>query len=121
MAIERARAGEYFALGGSYSELRSAVADLIPRPGSGKRFISPLANDREAVMLWEGSKQGKSDEYLVKVQEIARGQRDGVAGWNEPVKPKALARIRTLKSKGRATLYDLYGRDEDKPIRNRKL
>lgn len=120
LEIERARAGEYFAPGGSYSELRAAVADLIPQPGSGKQFMSPLWSEREAVVTYHQSRQGWSDEYLVKVSEIERGERDGVSGWLDPVKPEALARIRTLKFRGRTVLYKLYGRDEDKPVRNRK-
>ena len=120
MTIERARQGSYFAPGGSYLELRVAVADLIPQPGRGKRFMSPLWSERGAVATYHQSRQGSSDEYLVKVQEIERGERDGATGWNDPVKPEALARIRTLKSRGRRILYNLYGRDEDKPVRNRK-
>lgn len=112
-AIEHARAGEYFAPGGSYRALREAVADLIPRAGHGRRFISPLWNERDAVRIYMQSQQGMSDEDLAKVKEIEDDVRDGLTGWDSPVSSESLSVIRRLKSRGRKILGH-------KPVRNRE-
>lgn len=100
-SVRQARAGDYFVPGGSYTELRRALADMIPRTGRGRRFRNRVFNEWEAVGVFHMSQRGMSDEMLREIRERTTG------------KKTSLSMIRSMKSQGRKALGE-------KPVRVRK-